>query len=266
MFVAGVVIALRVPLYEWWLETQQPTLPEPVPYNSLGAHKVNSEIELTEQKSTQSQQGDRGNEETVLRDSSNSAYSVRSTHSINLAVPFTSQAPHGNWDSVHKEACEEASVLMLDAFFDGRALTPEGAEAELQELVQWQMNRFGYFEDTSAEETAIMLREFYGYTDVTVHTLPTLEGLRALLLRGVPVIVPVYGRALGNPYFQQPGPVYHVLVVRGLTDEGKFITNDPGTRRGEAYIYDAEVLWEAIHDWNGGDVERGEKVMIVVKP
>src|SRR5690554_5866511 len=32
---------------------------------------------------------------------------------INLAVPFTSQAPTANWDMPFQEACEEAAALMV---------------------------------------------------------------------------------------------------------------------------------------------------------
>ena len=80
-----------------------------------------------------------------------------------------------------------------------------------------------------------------------------------------PVILPAAGRELKNPNFKAPGPLYHMLVVRGWLSDGRIITNDPGTRRGEGYIYDKSVLWDAIHDWNGGNVASGQKVMIVVK-
>ena len=33
--------------------------------------------------------------------------------SLLLEVPFTSQAPFGNWDEPYQEACEEAVMLML---------------------------------------------------------------------------------------------------------------------------------------------------------
>ena len=55
-----------------------------------------------------------------------------------------------------------------------------------------------------------------------------------------------------------------MLIIKGYTKEGNFITNDPGTRRGADFIYSPGVLMNAIHDWNGGDVDNGKKVMIVV--
>ena len=34
----------------------------------------------------------------------------------NLDVPFSSQAPFAIWDEIHKDACEETSVLMAARF------------------------------------------------------------------------------------------------------------------------------------------------------
>lgn len=69
---------------------------------------------------------------------------------------------------------------------------------------------------------------------------------------------------LGNPYFTPPGPIYHMLVIKGynLTE---FITNDPGTRRGADYVYSYQTLMKAIHDWNNGNVESGKSATISVQ-
>lgn len=183
--------------------------------------------------------------------------------SVNLAVPFTSQAPFSNWDPVHEETCEEASLAMADAFFDGRSFTPQSAEDELLALVEWQKQRFGYFESTTAEETAVIFREYYGRQAEVVATVD-VPGIKRALASGKLVILPVYGRGF-NPFFRQPGPVYHMLVVKGYTSS-RFITNDPGTRHGAEYPYAYQHVLDAVHDWNGGDVQNGQKVMIIVSP
>lgn len=184
---------------------------------------------------------------------------------FNLAVPFTSQAPFEVWDEVHQEACEEAALMMVDAFFDRHTFSRVSAENEIQDLVAWQKQTFGYFKDTTAEETARILREKYGYENVRVVYDPTIDDVKREVARGRPVILPAAGRLLGNRYFREPGPLYHMLLVRGWTKDGMIITNDPGTKRGEGYLYKPEVLMNAVHDWNGGDVENGRKVMIVVE-
>jgi hypothetical protein len=64
------------------------------------------------------------------------------------------------------------------------------------------------------------------------------------------LILPTLGRELQNPNFKNPGPIYHMLVVQGYTKSGEIITNDPGTRKGKDYLYNPEILFNAIGDWD----------------
>ena len=184
---------------------------------------------------------------------------------INLAVPFTVQAPHANWEYPYGDFCEEASVLMAASYIKGLAIpNPDFADQKLHEIKDFELQRFGYHKDTTAEETAVILKEFYKINGVKVVYDPAVADIKSALNEKKVIIIPAAGRKLGNPYFRQPGPFYHMLVIKGYTKEGNFVTNDPGTRRGADFIYDPGVLMNAIHDWNGGDVDQGRKVMIVV--
>lgn len=184
---------------------------------------------------------------------------------INLAVPFTVQAPNANWDEIHQEFCEEASVLMAVSYIKGWDIpNAEVADQKMFEIKTFEEKRFGYYKDTTAEETAEIIREFYGVKNVKVVHDPTIEDIKKALNERKVIIVPAAGRQLGNPYFRQPGPLYHMLVIKGYTKEGNFITNDPGTRHGADFIYAPDVLMNANHDWNGGDVNNGRKVVIIV--
>lgn len=193
---------------------------------------------------------------------------------VNLAVPFTSQAPHANWDTDHNEFCEEATALMVGRFFQNRPIeNKDDAEAGLQDVKRWELENLGYYYDTTAEETAKILEGVYGL-NIEVKTNPTVDDIKKSVAAGKLVIVPAAGRELGNPYYRQPGPIYHMVVIRGYTKEGKFIMNDPGTRRGEGYVYDPEVVMNAMHDWvpagdrtvpRNGDVQNGRRVILVVK-
>lgn len=178
---------------------------------------------------------------------------VSSPKSSVLTIPFTSQAPNALWDDLHNEACEEASLIMVRHFLEGTTLTREQAEQEIQDLVAWQ-TKHGIDYDVSAVDLKIIAEQYYGYT-AHIEENPTAERIRELVHAGHPVIVPVAGRLLQNPYFRGEGPWYHMLVVRGyrerLIGTLMFITNDPGTRRGEGYEYREEILMNAIHDWIG---------------
>ena len=57
-----------------------------------------------------------------------------------------------------------------------------------------------------------------------------------------------------------------MLVVKGYTKDGKWITNDPGTRRGADYVYSNDVLMNAIHSFNKQDMRKGAQEFIVVLP
>lgn len=189
-----------------------------------------------------------------------------SVQGANLAVPFTSQAPHANWEMPYQEACEEASLMMVHAYLtNAGAFTPDEADRQIKELVAWEEGRFGYYQDTTAEETAAIAREYYGHANSRAVPLTSMAQVLHEIDRGNPVILPAAGKLLPNPYFSGDGPLYHMLVVKGYAKDGRIITNDPGTRRGADFLYDAEALWNAIHDWNGGDVENGAKVMVVVE-
>ncbi|MBI2063063.1 MAG: C39 family peptidase [Candidatus Yanofskybacteria bacterium] len=196
---------------------------------------------------------------------------------INLAVPFSPQAPYADWSLPYQESCEETSAILVDKFYKNETITPEIADKEILKLVEWQKKRFGYYFHTTAKETSIMLREYFGYKKVDVLNDISIETIKSHILAGRPVIVPLAGQMAGNPYYRQPGPVYHMLVIKGVTKDGDFITNDVGTKRGQNYVYDDEVLFNAIHDApTGGDgwdvanpeeyVKTGRKTIVVVYP
>ncbi len=185
---------------------------------------------------------------------------------VNLAVPFTSQAPHADWAMPYQEACEEASLVMVDAYYRGAGkFSPDEADRRILETVAWEKEHLGFYEDTNAEEVAGIGREYFGYGKTRAVEIRSMDDVKKELDRGVPVLLPAAGRLLRNPYFSGQGPLYHMLVVKGYTRDGKIITDDPGTRHGADYLYDPSVLWNAVHDWNGGDVEHGRKVMVLVE-
>ncbi len=184
---------------------------------------------------------------------------------LNLNVPFTTQAPHANWDYPYQEACEEASAITVHYYYQSQTFTPEIADKEILDLVAWEEEHLGFYKDTTAAETAQFIRDYWGYDRVDVIQDPSVDDIKRHIAAGRPVIIPAAGKQLGNPNFRSGGPLYHMFVVRGYTTD-TFITNDVGTRKGENYVYDIDVVMEAMHDWNGGDVDMGAKVVIVVYP
>jgi len=190
---------------------------------------------------------------------------------INLSVPFTSQAPEKDWEQPWQDACEEAGVLMLDAYYKGYGLSPLFSKDEILKMVAWEDER-GWKTSISVEKVSELGEWFlqiqkHENTKTQKHLRivenPTVEEIKGFVAGGNPVLVLAYGKDLPNPHFRNDGPEYHALIIRGY-DEDEFITNDPGTQFGENFKYKYEDLMNAIHDWNDGRVEEGRKVVIVI--
>lgn len=188
--------------------------------------------------------------------------------SVNLAVPYTLQAPTHDWGLPYQETCEEAALLMVDAYFNGRTGQIPEAEADriLRDMVAFQEARYGMYKDTSATQTARLMEEYFPHRRVSVYSWTSLRDVQAVLARGLPVIVPAYGKVLRNPYFRHGGPLYHMVVIRGYTSDGMFVVNEPGTRNGDGFLYSFENLFGAAHDWHDGRVMEGDRVFLVVEP
>ncbi len=191
--------------------------------------------------------------------------------SVLLPVPFAPQAPFADWSPPFDEACEEASLLLAEFALRGEPLSKERMAEEIRRMVAWEEGH-GYPIDVTIAELAEIARAYFGRS-ATVYggKSVTIDTLKDLLAAGHPVIVPAAGQRLGNPYFSGEGPPYHMLVLRGYEEGGffsgeQFITNDPGTKRGEEYRYDADVLLAAIHDWTGAKetIESGRRAVLVI--
>ena len=83
-----------------------------------------------------------------------------------MYVPFTSQAPFGDWSHPWQEFCEEASVVMAAHFIWNAPLTPKIADLEMRLIKQYEELVFGKYQDTSAEETAFILKNLYGFKNI----------------------------------------------------------------------------------------------------
>jgi hypothetical protein len=185
---------------------------------------------------------------------------------ILISVPFTSQAPLGEWDAYHEEACEEAALLMVAYYLQNKKLTPALAEKEIQALIAYEIKNKGSYTDSTAEEIEALGEEYYGIKNLRVVYDFSIFDLKKYLAKGKPIIVPAAGRLLNNPNFTAPGPLYHNLVLIGYSGND-FITNDPGTRKGEGYRYNIQILYKAIHDFPGSadNINQGRKAMLVLE-
>jgi len=182
---------------------------------------------------------------------------------VNLAVPFAPQAPHANWDQPYQDACEEAAVIMVARYITGKSLNADIMDREILKMVAWEEKNLGFYIDTNVAETARLVHDYYPGLQARASYDITVLDIITELQSGNAVVVLANGQTLGNPYYTAPGPEKHALVIRGYTN-GKFITNDPGTKRGEGYVYTTQQLFKAIVDYDGGKPGTGKKAMIVI--
>lgn len=163
---------------------------------------------------------------------------------VTLKVPFASQAPYGDWSEPYENACEEASIIMVSHFFDQQSLTKDEMKANIDRLVVWQEKNWSGHFDLTSEQTIELAKNAF-HLKGTIVTEYQVERIKHLLADGYPVIIPSDGKKLNNPNFRNGGPNYHMLVITGYDSKG-FITNDPGTRKGENYHYDFETIINAV--------------------
>lgn len=169
---------------------------------------------------------------------------------ILLNVPFADQAPHKNWNEPYQEACEEASIIMANRFVNNDQtmdLKKDFIDQEILKMVTWQEKNMGGHYDLGVEETLNLFQKFYNYQGGKIVSIDSIDDIKRILSNKNIIIAPTYGRALNNPNFTAPGPVYHMLVIKGF-DKINFITNDPGVWQGKNFTYSYQNLFDAICD------------------
>ena len=169
---------------------------------------------------------------------------------INHEVPFTSQAPLGEWDDPRQQdACEEAVVLMSMAWVNRRSyFSRDEWRQKILELADFQMDRYGEHRDTSLEDIIDrMYFDYFSYKNVRVENVFSVQDIINEIEKGNIVLLPTNGQELKNPNFKNPGPERHMVLVKGYDYKKKqFITNDPGTRNGADYYYEEDLLFNEI--------------------
>ncbi len=179
---------------------------------------------------------------------------TQTPESAYLEVPFICQAPlqtEENW-VYHEESCEEAAILQSYLHLSGKTMTKEEADGEILEMESWQIEHFGSHHDIYADEVKSFIVGYYQISQENIDVIydATIDDIKQYISSGHPVIVPIMGNVLKNPYYPYPG--YHMLVVIGYTAD-RIITNDNGTRHGKDFSYDNQTFYDAMTA-AGGDI------------
>ena len=172
--------------------------------------------------------------------------------SAEITMWFAPQAPYADWSEPWQSACEEAAVIIVNHYYTQVPLTKEIMKGEILALVDWENQNWGGNHDLTSEETIKLAELNYGLKGEVI-TDYDVEKIEQYLVEGVPVIVPADGRKLNNPHFRNGGPTYHMLVLKGYDGNGNFITNDPGIKEGEGYLYPYDIVINAVKNPAGGE-------------
>ncbi|HLD31873.1 MAG TPA: C39 family peptidase [Patescibacteria group bacterium] len=180
-------------------------------------------------------------------------------------MPYTPQAPYGYWQQPWKDACEEASIAMVEAFYlplptaslSGR-LERTLAKKRIQYILDIKNQFYGPSLDENATLMADLINKYLAF-EATIVDNPSQEQIKNELDHNRPVIVPLSGPDLKNPYFRYPPPRYHVLVITGYDEEKtEYITNEPGLNSGLDFRYHYDRISSALHDYvPTGDIKNG---------
>lgn len=191
---------------------------------------------------------------------------------ILIDVPFTSQAPLGQWsDQRQQDGCEEAVVAMAMAWVGNeKNITKENWRLRILILSNFEFKKYGEYRDVSlADLQSWLFKDYFNYKKTELKPVLTATDIIKELEKGRIVLTPMDGRALKNPNFTAPGPERHMILIKGYDYKTQeFITNDPGTRRGESYRYPAKIILQAIRAYPTGyhqPIKKVVKEMIVVE-
>lgn len=140
---------------------------------------------------------------------------------------------------------------MANAFLSGTTENevPAGeAQKAINNLKIWEKGNLNYNANTGADATTNMAQGAFALKVQQIRDFTELD-LKKALAAGHPVLLPLNAKILKNTKYQNGGPLYHMIVIRGYNEKG-FIVNDPGTNEGNNNVYPFAVLEAASSDWN----------------
>jgi uncharacterized protein YvpB len=147
-----------------------------------------------------------------------------------LDVPYTSQVPFGQWsDPRQRDGCEEASILMAMAWVRGGQISPEEARLQIDGMSDFEQYFFGYFEDSSAQDTANLIVQYFGYSKIDVQHNISTTSIKSALDFGYLVIVPINPRVISTVLYNNFTTRHMVVVVGYDNSTNEIIFHDPLT-------------------------------------
>lgn len=170
-----------------------------------------------------------------------------------LRVPYVSEAPENNWTGNWVNACEEATIAMVEQYYLGKvAVGVEEAKNILQKLFDEQDKMYGDNKNADASQIQEIIAKHSSFKS-RIKLNPTLEEIKNEIRNGRPVISLHRGFELNNKNipFSPTKSSYHTLVLYGFDDiTREFITHDPGdNKEGSGRKYGYDIIMNSLHDY-----------------
>ncbi len=188
-----------------------------------------------------------------------------------IKTAFVEQAPEKNWDQPWQDACEEASLLTVDFYYQNKSSSPEIVRDNILNMIKFEETQ-NFTKDMNIAQMAIVGQKYLNYQTEIIDN-PNIEQVKKYLDQNIPIVVTANGKTLyqENKHFNSGGPYYHSLVILGYdNDKKQFIVHDVGTKFGAYFHYSYSLLLESIHDFPKSgkkeDINNGQKrVLILLK-
>lgn len=171
-----------------------------------------------------------------------------------LDVPYISETPEGIFSGPWKNACEEASIAMVEKYYLGeKTVSILEAKSFMEALFNIEDRIWGSNANSDTYRIAYLVNNYSSFR-ATIKDNPTLQDIKNELDQNHPVITPNYGFGLKNPNipFAPSGSSYHTEVIIGYNDATReFIVNDSGdSRNGAGDRYDYDLFMNTIKDYD----------------
>src|SRR3989339_300777 len=111
-------------------------------------------------------------------------------------VPFTTQAPYGEWtDQRQQDGCEESSALMAIKWARKQNLTQDEALKEITGISDWLLTKYGEYRDISAQDMVDWIfKDYFKYDNIKLVKNITINNIIEELNKGNLIITPMNGR------------------------------------------------------------------------
>jgi hypothetical protein len=186
-----------------------------------------------------------------------------------ISTFFVPQAPEKNWDQPWQDACEEASLLTVNYYYQNLSPDLNTILTDYQRIFDFEATQ-GWTHDINLTQMASVSADLFDLSPQILDN-PTIDQIKEYLLKDIPVIITANGKTLysENKHFKNGGPWYHSLVILGFDDNKKqFIVHDVGTQFGAYFHYSYATLLESIHDFPTSnkkeEIDKGDKKVLVL--